>query len=69
MRKPHWILKEHLCGQIEYVCSRCGAEFNNPWEECPECGVKMKKVKYNPVLVDEYEMVDIILGDDEDNWL
>ena len=62
-------MKEHLCGQIEYVCSRCGAEFNDPWEECPECGVKMKKVKYNPVLVDEYEMLDIILGDDEDNWL
>ena len=68
MRKPHWIMKEHLCGQIEYVCSRCGAEFNDPWEECPRCGVNMKKIKYDPVLVDEYEMLDIMLGDDEDDW-
>ncbi|MBQ3372502.1 MAG: hypothetical protein IJG40_05120 [Oscillospiraceae bacterium] len=68
MRKPHWIMKEHLCGQIEYVCSRCGAAFDNAWEECPECGVKMKKVKYDPILVEEYEMLDILLGDDEDDW-
>ena len=57
-------MKEHLCGQIEHVCSRCGAAFEEPWVECPECGVKMKKVKYDPVLVDEYEMLDIMLGDD-----
>ena len=59
-------MKEHLCGQIEYVCSRCGAEFDDPWEECPLCGVKMRKVKYDPVLVDEYEMLDVLLGDDDD---
>ncbi len=64
MRKPHWILKEHLCGQIEYFCSKCGTAFDDVWEECPECGVKMTKVKHDPVLVDEYEMLDILLGDD-----
>ena len=68
MRRPHWIMKEHLHGQIEYVCSRCGAAFDDAWEECPACGVKMKKVKYEPVLVEEYEMLDILLGDNEDDW-
>ena len=26
-----------------------------PWEECPACGVKMDKIKYAPVDVDEAE--------------
>ena len=60
-------MKEHLCGQIEYVCSMCGAEFNDPWEECPECSVKMKKIKYDPVSVEEYDVLSILLEDDEDN--
>ena len=59
-------MREHLCGQIEYVCSRCGAAFEEPWVECPECGIKMKKVKYDPVYIDEYEICDILYGDDED---
>lgn len=59
-------MREHLCGQIEYVCSRCGAAFEEPWVECPECGIKMKKVKYDPVYIDEYEIWDILYGDDED---
>ena len=57
-------MREHLFGQIEYVCSRCGAAFEEPWEECPECGVKMKKIRFDPVFVDEYEELDILFGDD-----
>ena len=64
MRKPHWIKREHLFDPVEYVCSVCGAAFYEPWEECPECGVRMKKVKYDPVFVDEAEMWDILLGDE-----
>ena len=26
-----------------------------PWEECPACGVRMEKIKYAPVDVDEGE--------------
>ena len=44
--------------------SCCGASFDEPWEECPECGVKMKKIKYDPVYVDEAEMLDILLEDE-----
>ena len=64
MRKPHWIEREHLFEGMEYVCSRCGASSEEPWEECPACGVKMKKIKYDPVYVDESEMLDILLGDE-----
>jgi len=53
----------NLAGK-EYVCSCCGASFDEPWEECPECGVKMKKIKYDPVYVDEAEMLDILLEDE-----
>ena len=65
MKKPHWIMREHLCDPIEYICSVCGAASEEPWEECPECGARMKKVKYDPVYVDEAEMLDILFGDDE----
>ena len=65
MKKPHWIMREHLCDPIEYICSVCGEASEKPWEECPECGAKMKKVKYDPVYVDEAEMLDILFGDDE----
>ena len=34
--------------------------FETPWEECPACGVKMEKIKYDPVYVDEAEMMDIL---------
>ena len=64
MRKPHWIEREHLFDGTEYVCSRCGASFEEPWEECPACGAEMKKIKYDPVYVDEAEMLDILFGDD-----
>ena len=64
MRKPYWIKREHLCGPVEFVCSVCGTAFDEPWPECPECGAKMKKVKYDPVFVDGYEELDILLGDD-----
>ena len=65
MKKPHWMMREHLCDPMEYVCSVCGAASEEPWEECPECGAKMKKVKYDPVYVDEAEILDILFGDDE----
>ena len=64
MRKPHWIERERLFNGTEYVCSRCRASFEEPWEECPVCGVKMKKIKYDPVYVDEVETLDILLGDE-----
>ena len=65
MKKPHWIMREHLCDPVKYICSVCGAASEEPWEECPECGAKMKKVKYDPVYVDEAEILDILFGDDE----
>ena len=24
MKKPHWIMREHLCDPVEYICSVCG---------------------------------------------
>ena len=64
MRKPHRIEREHLFDRTEYVCARCGASFEEPWEECPACGVKMEKIKNTPVYVDEAEMMEILFEDD-----
>ncbi len=64
IKKSYWIQREHLFDPVEYVCSVCGAASEKPWEECPECGTKMKKVKYDPVYVDEAEMLDILFGDE-----
>ena len=69
-RRTHHRLQDYYSAPIinlagkEYVCSCCGASFDEPWEECPECGVKMKKIKYDPVYVDEAEMLDILLEDE-----
>ena len=51
MRNPHWIEREHLFAGTEYVCSQCGASFEEPWEECPACGVRMEKIKYGPAMM------------------
>ena len=64
MRKQHWIERFHLFEGFEYICSCCGGKSDEAWEECPSCGVKMKKIKYDPVYVDEAEMLDILLGDE-----
>ena len=64
IKKSYWIQREHLFDPVEYICSVCGAASEEPWEECPVCGAKMKKIKYDPVYVDEAEMLDIILEDD-----
>ena len=57
-------MREHLFDGTEYVCSCCRASFEEPWEECPACGVRMEKIKYDPVYVDGAEMLDILLGDE-----
>ena len=64
MRKPHWIERFHLFEGFEYICSCCGEKSDEAWEECPSCGVKMKKIKYDPVYVDEAEMMDILFEDE-----
>ena len=64
MRKPHWIEKKHLFDGTEYLCSCCGACFEEPMEECPACRAEMKNIKYDPVYVDEAEMMDILFGDE-----
>ena len=64
MSKPHWIEREHLFDGTEYVCSRCASSFEEPWEECLDCGVRMEKIKYDPVYVDGAEMLDILIGDE-----
>ena len=64
LSSPHWIEREHLFDGTEYICSRCGASFEEPWEECPACGVKMKKIKYDPVYEAEAEMMNILFGDE-----
>ena len=64
IKKSYWIQREHLFEPVEYVCFVCGAAAEKPWEECPECGTNMKKVKYDPVYVDEAEMLDILFGDE-----
>ena len=64
MKKPYRIEREHLIDGTEYVCSRCGASCEEPWEECPDCGVRMEKIKKDPVYVDEAEMMDILFWDE-----
>ena len=37
--------------------------FYKPYAVCPACGVKMKKVKYEPTWVDEADEYDMLFED------
>ena len=64
MSKAHWTQKTHLFRADEFVCSKCGASFQKPYEICPSCGSDMKKTNYDPSWVDEAEGLSAFLDDD-----
>lgn len=64
MNRVHWIRKTHLFRADEYICSRCSAGYDKPYETCPSCGAVMGKTKYDPSCVDEAEGLSAILDDD-----
>ena len=55
----YWIQKTHLFRSDEYECSVCGKRFDKTHVQCPYCGRKMTKSKYDPTWVDEAEIMDI----------
>lgn len=55
-----WTQETHLLRADEYVCSACGKRSEKPFKQCPGCGRRMKKVKYEAGWVDEIEMWDAI---------
>ncbi len=57
-----WIRKTHLFHSDEYICSNCGYQTDKPYIECPDCGAKMRKTKYEVSWVDEVE-TDDLFGD------
>ncbi len=61
-RKPRrtgkWYKEEHLWGKVIYRCSRCGAKYWDTHDICPKCKSENKKVKNDPVWVDEMSMYD-----------
>ena len=59
----YWTQITHFADSDEYECSNCKRLFDKPYAVCPACGVKMKKVKYEPTWVDEAEEFDILFGD------
>jgi len=68
IKVAHWIEHEHLFEDAEYECSVCGSRFDSPSDICPHCGAEIGKnnQQYEPDLVDEYEYLDMIIGDDDD---
>ena len=59
-KKSYWIRKTHLFRADAYECSACGRRFDKPYGQCPSCGRKMAKSKYDPSWVDEAEILDIL---------
>ena len=62
-KTAYWIQKTHLFRADEYECSACGRRFDKPYVQCPYCGRKMTKSKYDPTWVDEIETMDALFGD------
>lgn len=64
MNYAHWIQKTHLFRADEFICSSCGASYEKPYRECPDCRAPMKKTKYDPSWVDKAEGLSALLDDD-----
>ena len=54
----YWKKQAHMSGSVTYRCSRCGAGFAGREAFCPKCHSENKKIKYDPVWVDELAMFD-----------
>ena len=55
-----WVEILHRRGRCGYVCSECGREADEPYDECPSCGAVMDRI------IDEaeaFEELDILLSD------
>ena len=63
MAYHYWTQITHFLKKDEYQCSNCGNMFYKPYAICPACGVKMKKVKYEPTWVDEADEYDMLFED------
>ncbi len=66
-KRSFWILHEHLCSPDEYQCASCGRNWEESSRFCPFCGAEMKRVKVEPDYVEEYEILDILLDDEDDD--
>ena len=64
MSNARWTQKAHLSRADEFVCSKCGASFPNPYEISPTCGSELKKTNYDTFGVDEAEGLSAFLDDD-----
>jgi Zn finger protein HypA/HybF involved in hydrogenase expression len=64
VKRGYWKVQEHLSGDATFQCSRCKGVFQNREAFCPKCHSENKKVSYDPVWVDEIEMMDAIFDDD-----
>lgn len=62
-RSAYWIHRDHLFRKDEYLCSACKYRAEKALGTCPGCGARMKRSKYDPVWVDELEMLDAIFDD------
>ncbi len=60
----NWMIKEHLFGDDEYICSECGYKSESAEDYCPNCYAKMEYEDYDPVWVDEAFFLDEFFGDD-----
>lgn len=59
-RKGYWT-KEARMDSTLFRCSECRNAYKKSSAICPSCGAVMKKVKYDPIWVDE---LDILFDDD-----
>jgi rubrerythrin len=64
VKTAFWTQKTHLFRADEYICSSCQTASKKPYKECPNCGARMKKGKYEPSWVDEAEGLSALLDDD-----
>lgn len=59
----YWINEAHVFKADEFICSKCRKSFVRMTPECPGCGARMKKSRYDPKWIDELEAYDALFED------
>ena len=55
IKTADWVKEEHLWGEVSYRCLSCNGVFRRPEAFCPNCRAEVRKIKNDPVWVDEME--------------
>ncbi len=56
VKKKGYRIEEARIDSTLFRCSQCGFAHKEAYSVCPSCGALMRKIKYNPIWIDEISL-------------